>query len=132
MAVDVAQGAQFTAQSSGLEMFNVTEITWSGWSREVIETTHLGTTTSRTYRPDDLYNPGEVNLEIQFDPALTTDIGRAMTVTSETITIDWNGGADNWTAAGFISNFDGPVSSDAALVTGTITFKLTGDIGEVV
>jgi len=58
-------------------------------SREVIETSHLSTTTWKTFMPGDLTDPGELELEIAFDPDDTpphTNAAETVTVTFPTPT----------------------------------------------
>ena len=56
---------------------------WQG-TRGKLPTDHLGTTGFRTYIPDDLAEPGEIEFEALFDP--TKSLG-SITAVAETITI---------------------------------------------
>lgn len=51
--------------------------------REKIEDSHLGTTTTKTYFPGDLKEPGEFEAEFQFDPDVQPPIDNV----PETVTI---------------------------------------------
>ncbi len=51
------------------------------FSREDIDTTHMGTTGYRTYMPSDLVEGGTVDFEFAFDPDEQPPIGAAETIT---------------------------------------------------
>jgi len=80
--------------------------------RPVIDTTHAGTTVSRTKMPGDLLDEGEITVDIEFDP----DTPPPMTSAAETVTITFPvpAGLTNGATAvgsGFISkkNWEVPV-----------------------
>lgn len=122
MAVDEGQGTTITFGTSGFSA-NVTNIDWTGVSRESIGNSHLGTTTAKTFQPGDLYDPGEVTLTIYHDPATTPPISAA----AETITITYPD-ANTRSASGFVTNWDpGSVTTDE-MMESSITVKFTGAI----
>lgn len=127
MPVDNGTGASITFGTSGFTA-NLTAINGEGIERASIETTHLGTTTARTFMGGDLFDPGNVSLELQFDP----DNKPPFTGASETITVTFplsSGGstAATWAASGFVTGFDYGAPLEE-LMTGTMTVKLSGDI----
>lgn len=127
MPVDNGTGGTITFGTSGFTA-NISNINWDGMERASIATSHLGTTTAHTFIPGDLYDPGELSLDIQFDPDEFPPINSA----AETITVTYplsSGGttAANWAATGFVTGASHVVPLEA-LMTGTITVKLSGAI----
>ena len=127
MPVDNGTGGSITFGTSGFTA-NITNISWDGIERVSIPTSHLGTTTAHTFIPGDLYDPGEVSLDIQFDPDTFPPINSA----AETITVTFplsSGGstAADWEATGFCTGASNVVPLEA-LMTGTITVKMSGTI----
>ncbi len=103
----------------------ITSISWSGISRESLETTHAGTATARTFFPHALFDPGELEVEIQFDATTRPPIDNA----AETWTVDFSGaGSGNtWAASGFMTGFSISGGIDD-IYTASGTVKLSGDI----
>ena len=101
-------------------------------TRPRVETTHLGTSTNRTYMPGDLNEIGEVTLDVQFEsktglPAIGT--------AAETITITFplpGGGAAtaaNIAGTGFITGISYPPMQTGTIQQGQITFTFDGSTG---
>lgn len=127
MPVDNGTGASVTFGTSGFTA-NITAINGDSIERPSIDTTHLGTTTARTFIPGDLVDQGNLTLEIQFDPDTTPPIKTA----TETITVTFplsSGGttAADWEFSGFGTSFEYGVPLEE-LMTGSLTVKVTGDI----
>ena len=82
-SVDVGTGAYLrvgTSSGSGGSadswVVEINDISHSTIELPVIDTTHLGTTTARSFIPGNLYDPGEATFTIHLDPgqsALPTD-----------------------------------------------------------
>jgi len=102
---------------------NLLSVGGPGRSRGSIETSHMGTTTSHTFIPDDLVDNGEVSLEFEFNGYDTPPINGAV----ETITIAWGGTGDTWAFSGFMTNYE-PSAAMGDRMTATATLKVTGDI----
>ncbi len=100
---------------------NILDLSWSS-SRDSIETSHMGTTTAKTFIPDDLYDLGEITLETEFLTTTLPPIGGA----AETLTISMGGlGASNtWEGSGFLTGFDISVPMGNRM-TATMTWKMT-------
>jgi hypothetical protein len=120
----LAVGSLFTADLLSIEV--------SGIARESIETSHLGTTTARTYIQGDLYDPGTVEVEYLLDssnplgetpPILTTNTAATLTVTFPLEGTHTT--AATFTASAFQteSGFSVPLEDR---MTATATFKLSG------
>ena len=118
---DVGTGA--TISGSG-QTGNVLSISWSGISRPAVDTTHLGTTTARTFMPGDLYDPGELTVEFQLDSDQTW--GTTIAAEAATITITF-ADAETWAASGFMTSLEASVPLEDVM-TVTATYKLTGAI----
>lgn len=117
---DIGTGTSITF-SSGF-MAEILSVNHSGISREAIDDTHMGTTTARSFQPSDLYDPGELSVELQFDEDTKPPIDGA----TETITVTFPSGA-TWAADGFMTDFEysDPLEDK---MTATATLKFTGDI----
>jgi uncharacterized protein RhaS with RHS repeats len=103
----------------------ITSVSWSGIERASIETTYLGTTTAKTFTPDDLYDAGAIDVELFFDPTLSPSIDATGVAT---VTVDWSGiGTGNiWSnAAAFMTNFQAGASM-GELMTASATLKASG------
>jgi len=103
----------------------ITSISHSGvGARSVLETSHAGTSTWRTFTPGLLQNPGTVDVTIWFVPGTAPPWGDA----AETVTITYaDAGAATFAASGFMFNFD--VSGDLEeLHEATAQLQLSGSI----
>ena len=101
-------------------------IDWTGFSRESIRTSHMGTTTAHTFGVGDLYDPGQVEVSMVYDPA--TSPVTPMTGAQETITITYpDAGAATIAASGEMISFE--VNSPLEdRMTATCTLKLSGTV----
>lgn len=124
---DIGTGITVTFLTSSFSA-NVIGIDGPGMERASIETSHLATTTAKTFMPGDLYDAGQLDLEIQFDPNLNPPISSA----AETIRITWplasgQSVAAKWEFSGFMTAYK-PSGKLEELLTGTATVKATGAI----
>jgi hypothetical protein len=130
MAVDVGTGTTLTGGTSGWTS-PILSIEVSDISRESVETSHLGTTTAKTFMPGDLYDPGSIELEILFDTDNVSSVGLPpISAAAETWTITFpipSGLATGATAAGsgFLTGWGWSIPLEDR-VTGTVTLKMTG------
>lgn len=136
--VDVGTGITAAFGTSNWTM-ELTGISWSGISREAIETTHLGVSApssgqfgNRTFMPGDLSDPGELVLEGHFDTeqAVATKqppIDKAI----ETLTLTWpkTGGtnAAKWECSAFNISCDVAGELDGKIIFRT-TWKCSGNV----
>ena len=125
---DVGTGASIDFGTSNWTG-HIENISWGGITRGSIPTSHLLTTGGRTFIVGDLYDPGDLTLDIQYDP----DDRPPFSAVEETITITYpvptglSNGADH-AATGFIINFPpGQLGVDEKMMS-TVTIKLSGDI----
>ena len=126
-ATDVTTGATVVFGTSSFTA-ELLSIGLPSISRGSVDTTNLATTAARTYRPVDLIDWGELELEMNFD----ADAEPPMDGAAETITITFpipSGGTSGATIAG--SGFFTAFSVTAQLeekMTATATIKWTGDL----
>lgn len=124
MAANVGTGTTVTFGTSSFTA-DVISVQRGGIAREPVETTHMGTTGGREYMVPDLYDPGDVTLEIAWIGSLDPPYDGV----AETITINYAGAGSghNWAATGFITNLEMGAEIDQRM-TATITIKCSGDI----
>lgn len=118
MGTTVAFGTQTTFTPE------ITSVTHNGVTVGTIETTHLGTTSWKTFIPEDLKDGGELTMEGHFLGSQNPTLGGS----AETITIDWSGSGDTWVGSGFITSFSPGAQIGPNLMTFTMTVKFTGQI----
>lgn len=95
---------------------NLVSIEFGEIKRDVLDTTHLGTTTARTSQPTSLYDAGELTLKINWDP--TTAATPPYNAAAETVYVKFGASA----AAGT------PGVSFSAYVTGFKVVSETDDL----
>ena len=122
MAGDEGQGTTLTFGTSGFAAL-ITSIGVPERTREAIETTHLGTTTAKTFQPSDLYDGGEMAISYQFDPALTEPITGA----AETVTITFPS-ANTYYFSGFWTSVGASVELGPSLMAGNAVIKVSGAV----
>ncbi len=135
-AVDVGFGTTIVFATTGFTANIVGPITWSGVVRSALETTHMSTAGpganqigNRTFMPGDLVDPGTLTMPIHFNPNTNIPIHAV----PETITVSYplvTGDATraNWACSGFITDVGSITVEMDAVMTTTITVKLTGPI----
>lgn len=105
---------------------NLLSVNGPNYERAFVETTHMGTTAARTYVPDDQYDPGTLEIELEFDAGQSTTL--PMTAATTGITIAYSGTAApgfSWSASGHMTSFS-PSAAIGERMTARATFKLTG------
>lgn len=104
----------------------ITSVNPATIARAALETTNSATTTARTFRPEVLYNMGELSVTIQFDASKTPPITEA--AESITITYPMAAGATSaatWVGSGFMTAYN-PTVEINGIMTATCTIKWTG------
>lgn len=124
---DQGFGVTITFSSGFLAL--VTNVEWSGIARDAIETTHSTSTSGyRTWIPSDLKDPGELAIDLLFDPddsPLTPLTAAAATVTV-TYPIPAGGSvAATWACSGFLTGFSVGIPIDDKM-SAQATIKFTG------
>jgi len=132
--VDISTGATITFATSGFTA-EVTAIGLASVNRGSVDTSHFGTAApaagkygNRTFIPGDLSDPGELTMEIHFNPDTTPPIDAV----AEIITIQFSASDTDVTGAtfvgtGFATGWDmtGPLDDK---MTATLTVKWSGNI----
>ena len=124
MAADVGTGATVVFGTTGFSA-NVTGINHSGLSRAAIDTSYLGTTGGRTFIPGDLYDPGQLTLEIDFDPA-SVIADEIYSTAAETVTVTFPD-ASTLSGSAFCTNLSFGVPLEDKQ-TGSVTLDWAGDL----
>jgi hypothetical protein len=131
-AVNVGTGTTVTFGTSGYSA-NLENVDWSGIDREAFPTTHMGTTQAganqfggKTFLPSKFADPGEITLEVQFNPQTNPPVHGV----AETITVTWpqvtgDSTAASWACSGFVRSFRVSDPHDGKMMA-TIVAKLTG------
>jgi len=120
MAIGTGHGTTITFGTSGFTA-NLKNITGVGFTREKIDTTHMGTTTAKTNIAADLYELPDVTADISFDPAVAIP----STGTDETITINFKASGKTWAATGRIASASISVPM-GELMSCSLTLHMTG------
>lgn len=125
---DVGSGATLAFGTSGFTA-NIISMSWGGIDRESIATSHLLTVGGRTFIVGDLHDPGDLTVEIQYDPNDRPPFDGA----AETITLTYpipSGGSTGAThaATGFVMNWvPGQLDVDGLMIS-TLVIKFSGSI----
>ena len=109
---------------------NLTSVAMTGISRESIETTHLGSSPTKTFIPGDLYDPGSIECEFILDDAPLTsvaDVNVLLLLGAAGFTVTMDTGQGKWTGTAFATDrsWNFPLEE---LATGSVTLKITGSI----
>ena len=105
-------------------------------SVEDIDMSHLGTTVFKEYLPGDLVEPGEVEVELEFDINALAGNNMPVPGTADTLTVDYpiEPGSSNSTNAtlsgtGYFKSRTTPELAVGQLMTSTVVFKFDGLTG---
>lgn len=132
--VDTAHGTTIVFGTSSFDA-EVVGYGLSGQSRTMIDTTHLGTAApsantihNRTFLPSDISDPGELTLDIHFNPENLPPINGPL----ETITLTFPLASGDstptiYTFSGAVSGFEETSALDDKM-TATMTVKISGAI----
>lgn len=108
---------------------NIMSIKADMYDREVIKTSHLGTTVAHTFMPGSLYDAGGCTIEFQMDQ--TVDYGVPAIAVASTLVINTPAGAAGAasiiTVQAFMTALSVPVELETLIVC-SATFKFTGTI----
>lgn len=124
---DIGTGTLMTFGTSSFSA-RIESVDGPSMHRDAIETTHMATTSNKTFMPGDLVDRGEINITFHHDASLTPPIASA----AETVTITWpipsgltNGAT--WAASCFMTDYS-PTSEIEGLMTAKATLKVSGAI----
>ena len=113
----------------------ITSITPREFSLGALEDSHLSTSTFKTYVPEDLTEPGGVDMEIFYDSQQAAAIMTSMSATkagTAVVTLDPAAAYStdpNLSGTGFIDSFDPGELANNQLIRGNIGIKYDGKTG---
>ena len=127
MPQDVGTGTTIVFGTSGFSA-DLLSVSAGGASRESYDTTHMGTTGSKTFAPTSLVDQGTLDIEFAFDPDEQPPISGAI----ETVTITFplpDGGSTAATlvGSGFVTDFSFSAEVEERM-TGSATLKWSGGV----
>ncbi len=134
MVVDVGTGTSIAFLTSAF-VAELVGLSHSGIAREEIETSHMGTAVaaagkigSRTFRPGDLSDPGELKCDIHFNPDQVVPVEKVAEQIKVTFPVPagLTTGAI-WQCEGFVKSLENQIPLEGKM-TATITIKLSGQI----
>lgn len=101
---------------------------WShtGFTREAIETTNYATTGARSYQPATLANPGQLEVDFQFDPEVSYVAPMVAAAESVVVTFADAAPASTITCNGFMREVEVAANGIGERMTGRAILQLTG------
>ena len=130
---DIGTGAtiSFTGDSAA-EIFSahLTSIEWTGATRSVGETTNLSTTGGRTYRGGDLYDPGELNVEMLWAKSqpYVAQLNNDSATCTVTFPLDTGEAVRaKFSGLAYLTSISGTIPLEG-IMTAKATVKFTGDL----
>lgn len=135
MANDIGQGTTISfggilTNASNTSTFKVNAVNWGGISRDVVDASHMLTSGGKEFVASENYDPGELSVEIHFDPSVNPIAPMTNATTAQVVAVRFaNGGTTTamWSAYGFLSGFEAGAPKDD-MMTGTVTIKLSGSV----
>jgi len=123
--MEIGTGATITFASGFLA--EILDITWSGIERISIDKSHMGSTNAKEFMPGDLFDPGELEVELLFAAETTPPFNSAPEAITVTLPSEGTGGTSTWAAQGFMTGFEfnAPLEDRQ---TATATIKISGAI----
>jgi hypothetical protein len=133
MPIDIGQGTYVTFGTalSGTAGYKITGVNHGGISRAVADATHMQTVGGKQFVASEIYDPGELSVEVLFDPSIRPIVDLTNVATAQQLNVYWaNGGTTTtlWTAYGFATGFEAGAQMED-IMSGTLTIKLSGSIG---
>jgi hypothetical protein len=108
-----------TTLSFGAFFAKLTSIRLTGVERDAVDVTNADSTTLRQYVPNDVYDAGEIEVEMLFDAASTPP----MTGAAATATITWKD-LNTSTGTAFMTSFE-PAGQERDAMRATARLKIT-------
>lgn len=101
---DIATGTTVVFADSGFTG-HLLDVSWDGIERVSVDTSHLSTVGFREFIPGDLTDPGEISLELAFDPDDSPPFNGAKEVVTVTFPLFALATPAKWVAEGFMRTF---------------------------
>lgn len=122
---DLATGTTIAFATSSFTA-EILDISISGISRNSHDMGHHGTTGGRPFKPDKTYDPGEITIEILYDPDDQPPItGSPEQVTITTPVPSGSSNGATHVVSAFVTNFDIGLPFEDRMI-GSITLKASG------
>ena len=131
MAIDIGQGT-FVGFGTALHTatgYKITGVNHSGVSRAVADATHM-LSSAKEFIGSAVYDPGELSVEVLFDPAVKPTADLANVATNQVVSVYWASGGTTttlWSAFGYATGFEASAAMED-MHSGTLTIKLSGTL----
>ena len=131
MAIDIGQGT-FVGFGTALHTasgYKITGVNHSGVSRAVADATHM-LSSAKEFIGSAIYDPGELSVEVLFDPAIKPTADLANVATGQVVSVYWASGGTTttlWSAFGYATGFEASAAMED-MNSGTLTIKLSGTL----
>lgn len=122
MAIDIGTATTVAFATSNFAGA-IRNVKHSGITRPSIDITHLGSTTNRAFMVGDLYDGGELTLEVLFDPGI---VRPPFSGPSENVTITFPDG-NSFAGYAFCTNFGFETPLEDVIMA-DVTLKFAGSI----
>lgn len=131
MAIDIGQGTYVTFGTAlqSATGYKITGVNHGGISRAVANATHM-TSTAKEFVGSAIYDPGELSVEVLFDPAVRVTADLTNVATNQVVNVYWAAGGTTtmmWSAYGFATSFEAGAQMED-MMSGTLTIKLSGTL----
>jgi hypothetical protein len=131
MAVDIGQGTYvgFGTALHTATGYKITGVNHGGISRAVADATHM-TSSAKEFVASAIYDPGELSVEVLFDPGIKPTADLANVATNQTVNVYWAAGGTTtqlWSALGYATGFEAGAQMED-MMSGTLTIKLSGTL----
>lgn len=124
---DQGSGVAITFDSGFLGA--IKSLSWDGITREVIDVTTFATTGGKAFELSELYDAGEIEAEILFDPDDVPKVMVSGAQASESATVTWSdSGGTTWAVGVLASAFSVSAGDAVDRVLASCTLKCTGAI----
>lgn len=135
MGSDIGQGATVSfgailTNSTTSNTFKVNNVNWGGITRDVVDASHMLTSGGKDFVASEIYDPGELSIEIQYDPSVNPITPLTNATTAQVVYMRFPSGGTAtyaWSAHGYMSGFEAGIPRDD-MMTGTVTIKLSGNV----
>jgi hypothetical protein len=131
MAADIGQGTYVTFGTAlhTATGYKITGVNHGGISRAVADATHM-TSSAKEFVASAIYDPGELSVEVLFDPAIKPTADLVNVATNQVVNVYWASGGTAtalWSAYGFATQFEAGAQMED-MMSGTLTIKLSGTL----
>jgi len=131
---DLGTGATLAwTQDATVASWDITNLDWSGASRESVDTSHMGTTIAKTSIVSTLLEPGELSVDLLVTttnygtqvPWIFNASGNAQGTITVTMVDQANATNAEWISSGAMTAWSQTAPMEG-VITANVTFKLTG------